>query len=511
MDGPTSRLPSSSVPTMHPAGRQIVRESYKSAPVTPNTTYIDPPRPAREGCEWVWFPAGYWAEREVAESPGKVMKHFKWRKRSGKSSSGWDTQDGLENSSGGLWDHIPRISQPIPSPLPSEDSHNQSFQGLSFTRHGASSESSKSMFPLNRTPQSPRPSPYLTEEAHVQSLQRSPQGFQGSEDAISFSGPARPIQSSPLTIISADSDSATPLATPASQLTSTPGASVSSILNLAATMPDAKPRKSFFSRLFPDRRPKIKKVYSDNDAHDYTANSVPDVQAQPLGHGQTHSPVPLMGRAASLLRKESKGRRSFKLFGKSPWHREAYAGSDVSASSSILDVLRGRTPVTSPVSYIEPTHTFCAEFPGGEATRIQTPPLRGSGYHACQPQSFFFDISTPTPRHETGRNSKSEPRPSRCPAPLSPPAPERNTGGSGKEWWEVPVALNRYETVTHGSFEFDMPEHLPNSPMCPTNKRHASGGTGICVYHGRRKKSRDMSGNARSDDDDDDDDGDRWI
>lgn len=251
MDGPTSRLPSSSVPTMHPAGRQIVKESYKSAPVTPNT-YIDPPRPAKEGCEWVWFPAGYWAEREVAESPGKVMRHFKWRKRSGKSSSGWDTQDGLENSSSNLWDHIPRISQPLPSPLPSEDSHNQSFQGLSFNRNGTSSESGKSMFPLNRTT---LPSPYLTEEAHVQSLQRSPQLSQGSENGISFSGPARPIQSSPLTIISGDSDSATPLATPVSRLPSTSGASVSSIINLTTTTPDAKPRKSFFSRLFPDHRP----------------------------------------------------------------------------------------------------------------------------------------------------------------------------------------------------------------------------------------------------------------
>ncbi|KAI1650689.1 uncharacterized protein F4817DRAFT_327064 [Daldinia loculata] len=348
MDGPTSRLPSSSVPTMHPAGRQIVKESYKSAPVTPNT-YIDPPRPAKEGCEWVWFPAGYWAEREVAESPGKVMRHFKWRKRSGKSSSGWDTQDGLENSSSNLWDHIPRISQPLPSPLPSEDSHNQSFQGLSFNRNGTSSESGKSMFPLNRTT---LPSPYLTEEAHVQSLQRSPQLSQGSENGISFSGPARPIQSSPLTIISGDSDSATPLATPVSRLPSTSGASVSSIINLTTTTPDAKPRKSFFSRLFPDHRPKIKKMSSDNDAYDYTPSTVPGTQAQLSGYGQSQSPAPLMGRAASLLREESKRRRSFRLFGKSPWHREASVVSDVSTSSSIRGVLRGRTPVTSPVSYI---------------------------------------------------------------------------------------------------------------------------------------------------------------
>ncbi|KAI0111355.1 hypothetical protein F4814DRAFT_450030 [Daldinia grandis] len=492
---------------MHPAGRQIVKEPYKSAPVTPNT-FIDPPRPAKEGCEWVWFPAGYWAEREIAESPGKIMRHFKWRKRSGKSSSGWDTQDGLENPSSNLWDNIPRISQPIPSSLPSEDSRNQSSQGQSFNRHGTSSESGKSMFPLNRTPQSPLPSPYLTEEAHVQSLQRSPEWFQDSEGDISFSGPARPVQSSPLTIISCDSDSATPLATPASQLLpSTSGASVSSILSLTTTVPDVKPRKSFFSRLFLDHRPKATKIYSSSDAHDYAASRVPDAQTQLLGYGQSRSPV-LTGRAASLLREESKRRRSFKLFGKSPWHRGASASSDVSISSSVRDVLRGRTPVTSPVSYIEPAHTFCVEFPGGEATRIQTPPLRGSTHHACKPQSFFFDISAPPPHRRNKSSGGSSPGSSHSPTPLSPPTPKRNTG---KEWWEVPVALTRYETAAHGSFEFDMPEHLPNSPMCPANKRHTSGGTGICVYHGRRKKSRDMPDNARSDDDDDNGDGDRWM
>ncbi|KAH9242089.1 hypothetical protein CCHR01_17871 [Colletotrichum chrysophilum] len=37
-------------------------------------------------------------------------------------------------------------------------------------------------------------------------------------------------------------------------------------------------------------------------------------------------------------------------------------------------------------------------------------------------------------------------------------------------------------------FEFDIPEHLPSSPMCPTNPKHPSGGKGMCVYHGRRRE-----------------------
>lgn len=43
------------------------------------------------------------------------------------------------------------------------------------------------------------------------------------------------------------------------------------------------------------------------------------------------------------------------------------------------------------------------------------------------------------------------------------------------------------------AFDFDLPEHLPSSPMCPANKRHRSGGTGVCVYHGRRRRSPEES------------------
>ncbi|OJD29583.1 rna polymerase ii accessory cdc73 [Diplodia corticola] len=37
------------------------------------------------------------------------------------------------------------------------------------------------------------------------------------------------------------------------------------------------------------------------------------------------------------------------------------------------------------------------------------------------------------------------------------------------------------------AFEWDVPEHLPGSPLCPLHPKHKSGGKGMCVYHGRRK------------------------
>jgi len=46
-----------------------------------------PPRSAREGYEWVWFPEGYWAEREQLTLPHKTRKRRpRWFDRSSKLS-----------------------------------------------------------------------------------------------------------------------------------------------------------------------------------------------------------------------------------------------------------------------------------------------------------------------------------------------------------------------------------------------------------------------------------------
>jgi hypothetical protein len=37
-------------------------------------------------------------------------------------------------------------------------------------------------------------------------------------------------------------------------------------------------------------------------------------------------------------------------------------------------------------------------------------------------------------------------------------------------------------------FELDVPDHLPNSPLCPLNPKHKSGGKAICPLHGRRRR-----------------------
>ncbi|GAB7366772.1 hypothetical protein MBLNU230_g0726t1 [Neophaeotheca triangularis] len=45
-----------------------------------------------------------------------------------------------------------------------------------------------------------------------------------------------------------------------------------------------------------------------------------------------------------------------------------------------------------------------------------------------------------------------------------------------------------------GGFELDVPDHLPNSPLCPLDTRRKSGGKAICPMHGRGKKGEGVGG-----------------
>lgn len=58
---------------------------------------MDPPRSPRAGCEWVWFPEGYWAEREI-RLPRKAASRQKWWNRSPerKSRSSTKTESNLK-------------------------------------------------------------------------------------------------------------------------------------------------------------------------------------------------------------------------------------------------------------------------------------------------------------------------------------------------------------------------------------------------------------------------------
>lgn len=157
----------------------------------------DPPRLPKEGYEWVWFPAGYWAEREVVELPRQLRKAesdttanswpFKWRKRSGKgSSSGGLTQDSAHSPSQrtmpgenlpGTASPPPRPRQlaPLASPYLSEAAQVESLQHPDLYHRidrTTSSESDSSLANMDVAagkPKAPMSTPWLSEHAHLQS------------------------------------------------------------------------------------------------------------------------------------------------------------------------------------------------------------------------------------------------------------------------------------------------------------------------------------------------------
>ncbi|KAK8090983.1 hypothetical protein PG994_000488 [Apiospora phragmitis] len=469
MDGQMSRLPSSVTSIANPPTPGAVRPfpatqslrdlstsfgSPFSIPPTPSLG-VDPPRPAKEGCEWVWFPGGYWAERERVEIPRHTTRNFKWRKKSGRNSSSRETGE-----TDSTFQSSPKVLEPT----------------------------------IEAASLAPLASPWLSEEAHVASLQQpefgsreqnepSPTSFPWAKTAALANGAHSSTQSlSPFSPVSGSGS---------------PQLALSGIGNQRDLGWDFVLSQARSAR---EKDPKDLEAYTED---------IIEGAKQRLAHPGTHTSP--LSRISTLLREESSkspNSRTWqrKLFGKSPWHRKASTGSDASATSSILEVLRGHTPLSTPVSettaYVETPREYCEEFPGGEATRVDTPPLRESTDERPG-RSFFFDISQhPSPdkhlrsplRHQQAAPPSRTPTVHRATESGSQKGEMRHHSGgstmSSKEWWEVPISVPRWEDMRASrTFEFELPEHLPNSPMCPANKNHQSGGTGVCVYHGRRKKS----------------------
>ncbi|KAF9881840.1 hypothetical protein CkaCkLH20_00986 [Colletotrichum karsti] len=176
-------------------------------------------------------------------------------------------------------------------------------------------------------------------------------------------------------------------------------------------------------------------------------------------------------------------------FGKAPWHRKDSEVTVGSVSSSVRQVLAGRTPPASPQpeAFLNrgPFDYELTPYPAGEATRVKTPPLHENTADG-KPRGFFGDLMPPgeeiddwDPAHLT--RPETEKYGGIC---------EKNFPKKPKEWWDAKQRVQLKKVVPSPQpFEFDIPEHLPSSPMCPSNPKHSSGGKGLCVYHGRRRES----------------------
>jgi hypothetical protein len=120
-----------------------------------------------------------------------------------------------------------------------------------------------------------------------------------------------------------------------------------------------------------------------------------------------------------------------------------------------------------------------------------------------QGRGFFFDFGPPTNESEAeGQSPLKSANTSAGSHSLLRSQTKQRKQRSAREWWEaakkhretgskttgkLPRSLLKEQTEA-SAFELNLPpEHLKNSPLCPKNPRHPSGGTGVCVYHGQRR------------------------
>jgi len=165
------------------------------------------------------------------------------------------------------------------------------------------------------------------------------------------------------------------------------------------------------------------------------------------------------------------------------------AGHRPSTSSSIRSLLMGKPPLNTPDSElmyhgsdtqdyfsVEMTQPDAPSLIPSEARRINTPPLPTGSRKGRR--GFFFDYNAPSEEVETPDSSRSD-------------NPGRGANGKErqeeKEWYRVKLAEIEAEAQSREEFASTVPDHLPNSPLCPQHPKHKSGGFGTCPLHGRRK------------------------
>lgn len=128
---------------------------------------MDPPRAAKDGFEWVWYPEGYWAERQMERQSrpkehsvsssthhqgqtSPIGKLFSWSTKASRSPQGWAADEAEMEQDRAHWNSTNNTAST--SPAPSSAYH----------------QAPANFFPRNNLPQSP----YLSESEQVALLQQ---------------------------------------------------------------------------------------------------------------------------------------------------------------------------------------------------------------------------------------------------------------------------------------------------------------------------------------------------
>ena len=168
-----------------------------------------------------------------------------------------------------------------------------------------------------------------------------------------------------------------------------------------------------------------------------------------------------------------------------------------STTSSLRERMMGSPPISTPNSeavYMEPgSHQHLAvglgedddpNFLPSEARRVTTPPLPDGSPGKSKPRGFFFDYQALQAQDFAPRD------------PSRSRSTKRVGSVSDTEWYRR--KLDNIDAECHSPEEFaaSVPEHLPNSPLCPRHPKHRSGGKGVCPYHGKNTPSPPESRSA---------------
>lgn len=172
-----------------------------------------------------------------------------------------------------------------------------------------------------------------------------------------------------------------------------------------------------------------------------------------------------------------------------------------STSSSIRGMMMGRPPLHTPEPEAMYTgsdsNTYVAvnlieegvAFLPSEARRVHTPPLPTGSTGAGKFRGFFFDYNAPlTPTSIFPERATVTAATATAVVDATNAHAHTRTGARPRrdsDWYRVKTDAIEAEGVVWEQLADAVPEHLPNSPLCPRNPKHKSGGVGECPYHGR--------------------------
>ncbi|RDW92118.1 hypothetical protein BP5796_01512 [Coleophoma crateriformis] len=419
---------------------------------------IDPPRPAKEGFEWVWFPEGYWAERESTEVTDRKKPWF------GKRSSSYKS---------GLFS---------PKPSDYDTSLTQAIKVGGNGKVGRNRSGSHSRSDVSK-------------------------GSPAFDCYGSTSAPA--LSTKPLIVLHEAEPRRSALIRGIQILSPSSGRSEE----------DKGDPQSLFSRTrsrlrggLKSKREKSRKSeisHSSDDALPSRTTMLLEGTSVYFARAQSRKQKAGLAASPATSSPDSKGSR--RRFGLAPWHRRNSQDTLMSVTTSLHNLLMGATPAVTPESMTENGRNARAvdltdpgqdSFLTSEAQRINTPPLpqlTPTGHR----RGFFIDM--PTPEDDNDSEDADFTRPGPHPGLHVPSSGlhgikrnRQSPSPAAREWFDAsintsartcksPARNGHFRASSPNNFQISIPEHLETSPMCPANPFHESGGAGICPYHGRRR------------------------